>query len=313
MVGHLTGPDPSAPLEAAGNGGPRQMITPQSGLGRTLGEQNPAYVLLSPSSHQPKPLLSPTVTPERRRQLLALLADLGLDPLQGQGPGDSTHALAPVEEALSHTSARLPRNHERLEFLGDAVLRLAAAEYLEQHHGSLSVGQRSALRAQLVSDRWLAELGEQCGLERVWRIGAMAAGDRAGRATLQAELCEALIGAVYLVWGGPNGGLLAVARWLTPHWQRSSLELLHDPDRHNWKSALQEWSQARGLGLPTYHCRQASSGHGDPRRFHCTAQLRVTPAAAKTTCGEGWGPSRRAAEQAAAAQLLDALRSAPVD
>ena len=258
------------------------------------------------------------MTPERRRQLLALLAELGLDPLENPGPGDSAQALAPLEEALSHTSARQPRNHERLEFLGDAVLRLAAAEYLEQHHGGLSVGQRSALRAQLVSDRWLAELGERCGLERLWRIGAMAAGDQAGRATIQAELCEALVGAIYLAWGGPHGGLLAVDRWLTPHWQRSSQELLSDPDRHNWKSALQEWSQARGLGLPTYHCRQASSGHGDPRRFHCVATLLhescsglVGETAGQTAGGEGWGPSRRAAEQAAAARLLQLFRSAP--
>ncbi len=321
MVGPFTGPDQSAPLEAAGNGGPRQMITPQPGPGRILGEQNPAYVLLSPPSLQPQPNLPHsrlTVTPERRRQLLALLAELGLDPLERQGPGDSAQALAPLEEALSHTSARLPINHERLEFLGDAVLRLAAAEYLEQQHGGLSVGQRSALRAQLVSDRWLAELGERCGLERLWRIGAMAAGDQAGRATIQAELCEALIGAIYLAWGGPQGGLLAVARWLTPHWQRSSQELLSDPDRHNWKSALQEWSQARGLGLPTYHCHQASSGHGDPRRFHCTASLpraQASPMASGSadqhTTAEGWGPSRRAAEQAAAARLLQLLRSAP--
>ena len=267
--------------------------------------------------------------PERRQQLLNFLCDLGLDPCQPGGPDGSAQELAPIDEALSHTSARLRRNHERLEFLGDAVLRLAAAEYLEQHHTVLSVGQRSALRAQLVSDRWLAELGERCGLERVWRIGAMAAGDKAGRATLLAELCEALIGAIYLVWGGPNGGLLAVARWLTPHWQRSSQELLHDPDRHNWKSALQEWSQARGLGLPSYQCQQVSTGHGDPRRFHCTARLAIereaggpasegaaaeepAPEGTVMDCvGEGWGPSRRAAEQAAAELLLAALRSAP--
>jgi ribonuclease-3 len=264
------------------------------------------------------------VIPERRQQLLALLTDLGLDPSEPGGPDCSAQALAPIDEALSHTSARLGRNHERLEFLGDAVLRLAAAEYLEQHHAVLSVGQRSALRAQLVSDRWLAELGERCGLERVWRIGAMAAGDKAGRATLLAELCEALIGAIYLVWGGPNGGLLAVARWLTPHWQRSSQELLHDPDRHNWKSALQEWSQARGLGLPSYRCHQVSTIHGDPRRFHCTACLAIEretggpaqegPALEENVVncvGEGWGPSRRSAEQAAAELLLAALRSAP--
>jgi ribonuclease-3 len=129
--------------------------------------------------------------------------------------------------------------------------------------------------------------------------------------------CAAKSDAVYLAWGGPEGGLLAVHQWLTPHWQRSSEELLHDPDRHNWKSALQEWSQARGLGLPHYQCQQVSDSHGDLRRFHCTAELAAEPGAPSpdpqppSSRGEGWGPFRRAAEQAAAAELLAALRSAP--
>jgi ribonuclease III len=248
------------------------------------------------------------VLPDRRRQLLAFLAELGLDPSSPEGPGSSAAVLAPIDEALTHTSARLGRHHERLEFLGDAVLRLAASEFLAEHHGKLSVGRHSALRAQLVSDRWLAELAAQCGLEQVWQIGAMAAGDRAGRATVRAELCEALIGAVYQVWGGPQGGLVAVQRWLTPHWQRSSRELLDDPDRHNWKTVLQEWSQGRNLGLPTYGCLQVSSEHGDPRRFHCTISLQVQPPPAGPVTREGWGPSRRAAEQEAARLLLEVIR-----
>lgn len=256
------------------------------------------------------------MTPERRQQLVVFLASLGLDPEITHGPGNGATALAPIDEALTHTSARRPINHERLEFLGDAVLRLAAAEFLEQHHTSLSVGRRSALRAQLVSDRWLAELGEDCGLEQVWQIGAMAAGDRAGQATLRAELCEALIGAVYQTWGGAKGGLEAVHRWLTPHWQRSTEELLADPDRHNWKSALQEWSQGRGLGLPQYSCQESQPVHGDPRRFQCTVRLRVKgPSHGDTSAAmaeqRGWGPSRRAAEQDAARLLLKTLRPAP--
>ena len=248
------------------------------------------------------------MTPERRLQLLAFLASLALDPQTAEP--EAIARLEVVEEALTHTSARRGWNHERLEFLGDAVLRLAAAEFLEQYHGRLTVGQRSALRAQLVSDRWLADLGERCGIDQVWLIGPMAAGDRAGRATVRAELSEALIGAIYLTWGGARGGLLAVARWLTPHWQHTSQELLEDPDRHNWKSALQEWSQGRGLGLPQYLSEQVSSEHGDPRRFRCRVSLQVEapPAAAESSLA--WGPSRRTAEQEAARQLLAALRPA---
>ena len=66
-----------------------------------------------------------------------------------------------LSTALTHTSAGLEANHEELEFLGDAVLRLACAEFLEVHNPKLSVGDRSAFRAQLVSDRWLAELSSE--------------------------------------------------------------------------------------------------------------------------------------------------------
>jgi ribonuclease-3 len=234
--------------------------------------------------------------PSRRRELLAYLRQLGLS-------ADDSLNLEPIEEALTHSSAGLGRNHERLEFLGDAVLRLAASLFLQEHHPGLRVGQCSSLRAQLVSDRWLAELAEQCNLGPMLHLGPLAVNDRAGRATVLAETCEALIGGIYEAWGGAAGGLAPVLAWLTPHWQRATAELLADPLRHNWKSALQEWSQAEKLGLPHYSCEERSQVHADPRRFHC--RVRVGELSA-----EGWGASRRQAEQAAAAAAL-ALRPAP--
>ena len=233
---------------------------------------------------------------ERRAQLLGFLEHLGLTP-----PAGPDAALTWLDEALTHTSAGLARNHERLEFLGDAVLRLASSEFLQQQRPGLSVGQSSALRAQLVSDRWLAELGERCGIDGVLCIGAMAAGDQAGRATLRAEACEAVIGALYRIWGNLNPVLL----WLTPHWQRSLEELAADPHRHNWKSALQEWSQSEGLGLPRYRSEERSQAHADPKRFHCRVQLGAEE------LGEGWGRSRRLAEQAAAQAALQQLKITP--
>lgn len=254
--------------------------------------------------------------PQRRQQLLAFLAGLGLDlPAAADPPA----GLAPIEEALSHSSAGRPLDHERLEFLGDAVLRLAAAEFLQQQQPPLSVGQCAALRAQIVSDRWLAELGETCGIAAVLHLGPTAVADQVGRATVLAESCEALIGGLYEAWGGSEGGLAAVHRWLTPHWQRSLAELQADPHLHNWKSALQEWSQARGLGLPRYHCEECSRRHGDPRRFRCQVSISPIPAARQAEggampsppiCGEGWGGSRRQAEQQAARAALDALAAA---
>ena len=137
-------------------------------------------------------------------------------------------------------------------------------------------------------------------------IGAIAAGDRSGRATLRAEACEALIGALYESWGGANGGLDPVHRWLTPHWQEAARTFLANPDLHNWKSALQEWSQGLGLGLPAYRSEEVSTIHGDPRRFHCSVSVADRP------LGEGWGRSRRQAEQDAARLALEHCRPSGV-
>ncbi len=238
----------------------------------------------------------PTLSPRRQRQLLAFLASLGLEE-----PSTGPSGLAPIDEALTHTSAGLARNHERLEFLGDAVLRLAASEHLQRLHPQLSVGARSELRAQIVSDRWLADLGDRCGIDAVVRLGAMAAGDAAARRTIRAEACEALIGALYETWGT----LEPVHRWLSPHWSESIAALLADPHRHNWKQALQEWTQARGLGLPAYRCEECSKLHGDPRRFR--SAVVVASYAAASPLGEGWGRSRREAEQQAANAALKVL------
>ncbi|MFN9631286.1 MAG: ribonuclease III family protein [Cyanobacteriota bacterium] len=243
------------------------------------------------------------MTPQRLAQLVAFLQGLGLDPSSPEGPGASAAALAPIEEALSHSSLGERLSHERLEFLGDAVLRLAASEFLRQEHGTLAVGDQSALRGQLVSDRWLAALAQRCGLKEVVRLGPMASGDSAGRSTVLAECAEALLGGLYLAWGGPaGGGLDVVIRWLSPHWRETAATVLADPHRHNWKSALQEWSQARGLGLPRYDCEERSLAHGDPRRFVCNVRLEASEG--PIPLGHGWGGSRRQAEQAAARDAL---------
>jgi ribonuclease-3 len=247
------------------------------------------------------------VPPQRVSQLLAFLKTLGLDPAAPGGPGTTAAALAPIEEALTHSSLGERLSHDRLEFLGDAVLRLASTEFLRRWHGNLQVGEQSALRGQLVSDSWLAALGERSGLWPLVRLGPMASGDQAGRATVLAECTEALLGAIYLAWGGPDGGLEPVIHWLTPHWHETAKKVLADPHRQNWKSALQEWSQGQGLGLPLYSGQEISSAHADPRRFHGWVQL--TKQAGfdrpwRDPLGQGWGRSRRAAEQEAARDAL---------
>ncbi|MFN9644445.1 MAG: ribonuclease III family protein [Cyanobacteriota bacterium] len=271
------------------------------------GEPKRSAKPFNPSLRQadPRTVVMP-VTPQRLAQLVAFLCASGLDPEAATGPGATAEALAPIEEALSHSSLGESRNHERLEFLGDAVLRLAATEFLRREHSNLRVGEQSALRSHLVSDRWLAALAQTIGLTTVLRMGPMAGGDAAGRATVLAECAEALLGGIYLAWGGPGGGLEPLIQWLAPHWRQTASTVLADPHRQNWKSALQEWSQRQGLGLPGYFCEEKSLVHGDPRRFFCTVSLQ---AGVVLLDGKGWGGSRRQAEQAAAQDCLRSLQA----
>jgi ribonuclease-3 len=236
--------------------------------------------------------MPPALSPQRAEQLRQLLARIDVQPDAIDASG-----LTLVDEALTHTSAGLQRNHEQLEFLGDAVLRLAASEYIERHHAGLAVGERSALRSHLVSDRWLAEVGQAIGIGDALRIGSKAGGDATAAATLRAETTEALIGALYKACDS----LEPIHRWLTPIWERTSRTVLSDPHRGNSKSALQEWSQAKGLGLPSYSTEERSKRHADPERFHCRVSLEGWVSA------EGRGGSRREAEQQAARAALEQL------
>jgi len=233
---------------------------------------------------------------ERIRELELFLGNLALVSREIRHP----ECFPLLDAALTHTSAGLSVNHEKLEFLGDAVLRLAASEFLEQHYPDLSVGQSSSLRAQLVSDRWLGELGKAMGIDAVLRVGPTAAGDASARATLRAEACEACIGALYRLWGD----LTPVMQWLSPHWLETAKAFEQDPYLNNWKSALQEWSQGLQRGLPCYATEERSQRHGDPKRFFCRVSLEGS------NLGEGWGGSRRQAEQEAARSALDQIKPA---
>ena len=233
----------------------------------------------------------------RRDSLQSLIRRLGLEDM------DSPSLLLEMERAMTHISSGRADHNERLEFLGDAVLRLAATLYLDRHHPGLTVGDSSSLRAQLVSDRWLAELGDQIDIEACLILGPKALGDDAARATIRADASEALIGAIY----SSSGSLEPILDWLTPHWQATSAAVLEAPHRFNGKTTLQEWSQGQGLGLPEYSTEELSQVHGDPQRFRSTVRV------ASKILAEGHGRSRKEAEQNAAASAIQtfAERDAP--
>ena len=205
--------------------------------------------------------------------------------------------LVLVDQAMTHVSSGRARNLERLEFLGDAVLRLAATEFIDRRHADLPVGACSNLRAQLVSDRWLADVGAGLAIEQHLLLGRHAQGDRSAQSRLRADATEALIGALYKALGDVE----AIHRWLTPHWHSTAQAVLATPYQFNGKTALQEWSQGQGLGLPNYATEERSRQHGDPERFRCRVSVQDRELA------EAKGRSRKEAEQNAASAALQTL------
>tara|TARA_Y100001968_G_C19345846_1_gene711994 strand:- start:522 stop:1256 length:735 start_codon:yes stop_codon:yes gene_type:complete len=241
------------------------------------------------------------MTPERIQKLYELIEQLNLNSVDSNMiKNDHVAKLTIINEALTHTSANCSINHERLEFLGDAVLRLVATEFIEINFPSMTVGERSELRSQLVSDKWLTKVGKAISIEKFLLLGAKASKDISAQATLQAEATEALIGALF----ESLKKLEPIQKWLSPYWYEQSEEVLADPHKKNAKSALQEWSQGKGLALPEYETKEVLSSHGNPKRFFCKVKV------GGNEISEGWGGSRKEAEKQAARCALTYLNTA---
>jgi ribonuclease-3 len=204
-----------------------------------------------------------------------------------------------VEQALVHASVSQTHNNEFLEFLGDAVLRLAAAEFLRERYPNATVGELSALRANLVSDRTLTDLADHLGLEPFLQIAASAAGDLAARDSRLADLVEAILAALYL----SRGNLSLVRPWLDTHLGRLAEQLRQDPARQNYKAALQELTQAHHKALPDYRMTEVSQVHGDAHRFQAEVWF-------QDQCwGKGQGRSIKLAQQQAAQVAYQAMQT----
>ncbi len=207
------------------------------------------------------------------------------------------YALNKINEALTHTSANKNNNHEKLEFLGDAVLRLAASEFIEKHFKNIKVGKRSELRAQIVSDEWLTILGKRINIKKFIIVGPKAMGDKYSSDTIIAESTEALIGAIYK----SCNSIKEINFWLDDHWIKDSKIILEKPYKFNAKSTLQEWCQEKKLELPDYRIKEISKSHGDPNKFLCEIFINGNFHAS------AYGQSHKKAEKKAAILAIEKL------
>jgi ribonuclease III len=203
-----------------------------------------------------------------------------------------------LEQALTHRSFSAD-HYERLEFLGDSVLNLAVSDFLFAKLQSLPEGDLSRVRANLVRQETLHALALDLDLPHLLRLGEgeMRSGG-AKRPSILADALEAIIGAVYLDADYDQAQALVQRLFAKVDVNPGMAAIGKDP-----KTQLQEWLQARKMALPDYKVvNTLGAAHQQTFDVACEiAQLAVIE--------RGIGGSRRAAEQAAAAAMLQTLHT----
>ncbi len=210
-----------------------------------------------------------------------------------------------LETALTHSSwaneHEAEPHNERLEFLGDAVLEVNISKGLFERFPAEREGGLTRLRARLVSEGKLAEIARSVGLgdELLLGRGEETQGGRE-RPALLADALEALLGAVFL-----DGGHTAASALLERLYQKHWPALDTTRKGKDFKTRLQEWTQATFRALPVY-TPQSSQGPEHAKIFHVVLEL------PDGTTFPASGSSLKRAEQEAARQALERY-AAPVD
>jgi ribonuclease-3 len=201
-----------------------------------------------------------------------------------------------LQQALTHRSAGAPHN-ERLEFLGDGIVNLLVAEVLFQRWPKADEGALTRARAELVREASLATIARrlELGARLTMGPGEMKSGGHR-RDSILADALEAVVAAIYL-----DSGFEACRTAVLPWFEESLAALPVGKPGKDAKTRLQEYLQARQRPLPCYEL-VSESGDDHAKTFNVSCTI-IDP----TLTAEGEGSSRRNAEQAAAAALLEKL------
>ncbi len=212
-----------------------------------------------------------------------------------------------LEKALSHKSfidsKKLPVElaYERLEFLGDAAIELVVCEYLYRNFPQYNEGELTKKKSVWVSRNMLSRRAHSLGLERFIRLGSVERnyGQR-GIDSILSDVYEALVGAIFI-----DGGIKKARKFV----MRTHIKKLKDdvPDDMfiNYKGQLIEHLQANGFSPPTYNLEK-ETGYEHSKEFIVSAW------AGETFLGRGIGKSKKLAEQNAAKDALNNIKSGEV-
>ena len=204
-----------------------------------------------------------------------------------------------LRQALTHRSFAADHN-ERLEFIGDGVLNCAMARMLYERFPQLPEGDLSRMRASLVNRDTLHRHAVALGLGAAIQLGeGEIKSGGAARPSILADALEAVLGAVFL-----DGGYAAAHAAIERIYAADVAAAATDSIAKDPKTRLQEWLQSRRLPVPEYTIA-AVRGEAHLQTFEVVCRI-----AALDIAATGSGASRRAAEQAAAAQAYDQARRA---
>jgi ribonuclease-3 len=229
---------------------------------------------------------------KKSRKISAKAATVALEARIGHKFADP----ALLTTAITHVSAlksarKRGDSYQRLEFLGDHVLGLVVSDMLYRAFPNADEGELSKRLADLVRKESCADVAKSLGLVDDIKLGAVGAGAGARlRKSVLGDICEAVIGAVFL-----DGGYDAAARFVERNWterMKKPRRPLRDP-----KTVLQEWAQGKGLPTPVYREIERTGPHHDP-------QFRVAVELPGLAPAEGVGGSKRAAEKVAASVMI---------
>lgn len=194
--------------------------------------------------------------------------------------------------ALTHPSAGLPEDNQRLEFLGDAVLQLCVSVALYGRHPADQEGSLTQLRQALVREETLAEAANRFEIGEYLRFDKGEAASGGGhKPSVLCDAMEAVLAAVYL-----DGGWEAAAALCA----RALNNFAAPPREKNWKSLLQEKTQQHGGCTPEYRI-VSQEGPAHARVF--TAEVLLRGAVA----GSGTGGTKKQAEQEAARAAMEKI------
>ena len=108
------------------------------------------------------------ISNQRIEEIINFIQGLNLDQkYKKEFTKEKINNILYINESLTHSSANSETNYEKLEFLGDAVLRLIASDFIKNKYPYMQVGERSELRSHLVSDKWLEEVGQKIEIKTI--------------------------------------------------------------------------------------------------------------------------------------------------